>query len=169
LRSVDTDPVVLPEVLSKDAPLLTTSQGISLSRSFHNSSHGLQQRGNLPPGLNRLKLEMPQRAALHVGLSSAQKRDALLIQSTALGIGDGAARVLRLDPVIDECIEHELLTCFKPLVIHFLLPILGGPLGYWVRGLQWTALLYMNSSRKCAPPRLLSPKPSKGSHLLRLN
>jgi hypothetical protein len=31
-----------------------TSQGINLSRSFYNSSHGPQQRGNLPPGLNRL-------------------------------------------------------------------------------------------------------------------
>jgi D-alanyl-D-alanine carboxypeptidase len=36
-------------------------------------------------------------------------------------------------------------------------------------GLQWTALLYMNLSRKCAAPRLRSPKPSKGSHRLRPN
>jgi hypothetical protein len=31
-----------------------SSQNISLSRSPHNSSHGPQQRGNLPPDLNRL-------------------------------------------------------------------------------------------------------------------
>jgi hypothetical protein len=35
--------------------------------------------------------------------------------------------------------------------------------------LQWTAPLYTNSSRKSAAPRPRSPKPSKGSHHLRLN
>src|SRR5262245_637090 len=34
----------------------------------------------------------------------------LLIQSAALGIGDGAGRVLRLDLVIDERIEQELFS-----------------------------------------------------------
>src|SRR5439155_26690805 len=38
------------------------------------------------------------------------RRTELLIQSTALGIGDGAGRVLRLDPVIDERIEQELFS-----------------------------------------------------------
>jgi hypothetical protein len=32
----------------------------------------------------------------------------LLIQRAALGIGDGAGRILGLDPVIDERIEQEL-------------------------------------------------------------
>jgi hypothetical protein len=32
-----------------------------------------------------------------------------------------------------------------------------------------TSTVYMQSSRKCAEPRLLSPKPSKGPHRLRLN
>jgi hypothetical protein len=41
--------------------------------------------------------------------------------------------------------------------------------GDWVGGLQWIALLYMHSSRKCAAPRLLSPKPSRESHRPRLN
>src|SRR5271168_2245743 len=35
--------------------------------------------------------------------------------------------------------------------------------------LQWTALLYTNSSLKSAAPRPRLPKPSKGSHRLRLN
>src|SRR2546430_10803400 len=34
----------------------------------------------------------------------------LLIQSAALGIGDSAGRILRLDLVIDECIEQELFS-----------------------------------------------------------
>ena len=41
--------------------------------------------------------------------------------------------------------------------------------GDWVGGLQWTALLYTHSSRRCAAPRLLSPKPSRGLHRPRLN
>ena len=36
-------------------------------------------------------------------------------------------------------------------------------------GLQWIALLYRHSSRKCAAPRRLSPKPKKESHRPRLN
>src|ERR1700683_1374534 len=40
--------------------------------------------------------------------SARAARTSFLIQSTALGIGDGAGRVLRLDPVIDECIKQEL-------------------------------------------------------------
>src|SRR5204863_3462419 len=38
------------------------------------------------------------------------RRTELLIQSAAPGIGDGAGRVLRLDPVIDERIEQELFS-----------------------------------------------------------
>src|SRR5439155_1735036 len=38
------------------------------------------------------------------------RRTELLIQSAALGIGDGAGRVLRLDPVIDERIEQEFFS-----------------------------------------------------------
>src|SRR5271165_5785649 len=45
--------------------------------------------------------------AFELGEIGARRTD-LLIQSTALGIGDGAGRVLRLDPVIDECIKQEL-------------------------------------------------------------
>ena len=41
--------------------------------------------------------------------------------------------------------------------------------GDWVGGLQWIALLYRHSSRKCAAPRRLSPKPKKESHRPRLN
>jgi hypothetical protein len=41
--------------------------------------------------------------------------------------------------------------------------------GDWVGGRQWIALLYTRSSRRCAAPRLLSPKPSRGSHRPRLN
>src|SRR6202049_1768176 len=37
-------------------------------------------------------------------------RTDLLVQSAALGIGDGAGRILRLDLVIDEGIEQELFS-----------------------------------------------------------
>jgi hypothetical protein len=36
------------------------------------------------------------------------RRSDLLIQAAALGIGDRAGRVFRLDLVIDECVEQEL-------------------------------------------------------------
>jgi hypothetical protein len=42
--------------------------------------------------------------AFELGEIGARSTD-LLIQSTALGIGNGAGRVLWLDPVIDECID----------------------------------------------------------------
>ena len=41
--------------------------------------------------------------------------------------------------------------------------------GDWVGGLQWIALLYRHSSRKCAARRRPSPKPKKESHRPRLN
>jgi hypothetical protein len=41
--------------------------------------------------------------------------------------------------------------------------------GGWVGELQWTALPYTSSLLKSAAPRPRSPKPSKGSHHLRLN
>ena len=47
--------------------------------------------------------------AFELGEIGARRTD-LLIQSAALGIGDGAGRVLRLDPVINECIEQELFS-----------------------------------------------------------
>src|ERR1700730_12896956 len=47
--------------------------------------------------------------AFELGEIGARRTD-LLIQSPALGIGDGAGRVLRLDPVIDECIKQELFS-----------------------------------------------------------
>src|SRR5713226_2911471 len=42
--------------------------------------------------------------------ATLKPRMVLLIQSAALRIGDGAGRVLRLDLVIDECIEQELFS-----------------------------------------------------------
>src|SRR5258708_39390192 len=45
--------------------------------------------------------------AFELGEIGARRTD-LLVQSAALGIGDGAGRVLRLDLVIDEGIEQEL-------------------------------------------------------------
>src|SRR5258708_4364326 len=47
--------------------------------------------------------------AFELGEIGAGRMD-LLIQSAALRIGDGAGRVLRLDLVIDECIEQELFS-----------------------------------------------------------
>ena len=45
----------------------------------------------------------------HASAGCAQLLD-LLIQRAALGIGDGAGRILRLDLIIDERIEQELFT-----------------------------------------------------------
>src|SRR5882757_631800 len=47
--------------------------------------------------------------ATELGEIGARRTD-LLVQSAALGIGDGAGRVLRLDLVIDERIEQELFS-----------------------------------------------------------
>jgi hypothetical protein len=54
-----------------------TSQGISLSRSPHNSSHGPQQRGNLPPGLNRLGRIAAVLESVRVTLGSARRLSAV--------------------------------------------------------------------------------------------
>jgi len=43
----------------------------------------------------------------------------LLVQSAALGVGDGAGRILRLDLVVDERIEQEL---FSHVLEEVLLP-----------------------------------------------
>jgi hypothetical protein len=53
--------------------------------------------------------------------------------------------------------------------LFFCYVIRGSPPGDWVGGLQWIALLYRHSSRKCAAPRRLSPKPKKESHRPRPN
>ena len=55
----------------------------------------------------------------------------------------------------------------RPIVV--LLRCSGSPPWRLGGGRQWIALLYTHSSRRCAAPRLLSPKPSRGSHRPRLN
>ena len=59
---------------------MTSSQGISLSRRPHDSSHGPQQRGNLPPGLNRLGRIAAALEGVGVTLGSARRLSA--VQST---------------------------------------------------------------------------------------
>jgi hypothetical protein len=70
---------------------------------------------------------------------------------------------------------------FRPGLAHLHLPAVslwytfsamrfwGCRSGGWVGELQWTALPYTSSLLKSAAPRPRSPKPSKGSHHLRLN
>jgi hypothetical protein len=57
-----------------------SSQGVSLSRSPHNSSHGPQQRGDLPPGLNRLGRIAAVLERVGVTLGSTRRLSA--VQST---------------------------------------------------------------------------------------
>ena len=79
---------------------------------------------------------------------------------TCLGGTDGSTNWQEQRP------GHE---CVNVYYTFLLLRYSGSPSGDWVGGRQWTALLYTHSSRRCAAPRLLSPKPSRGSHRPRLN
>ena len=80
------------------------SPSISLSRSPHNSSHGPQQRGNLPPGLNRLGREV------HNKLCASQMGTVSSLAALHWSAIDG--------PGLPTCVLHKVVSYLEVLRTH---------------------------------------------------